>query len=311
MRLSGQFPARRAVRLVLAFTGIALALCLPPGPTRAAQSTAPAAAQFRTSTTLVPVEVRVVDRNGVPVTDLRQSDFTILEDRVPQTIAHFEAQTLSAELPPEAGSRPRRAADAFELSSPNQRVFLILLGQGLREEPAGSITAAIHLVRDRLLPQDLVAVMLLGRVTDFTTARAPIVAMLERFKQKSVGMDIAMTLHQRSLAAIYGERRPPKSVRDDIESIFAAGEGVGLRTFNRATAETRHLDEQLRRTGHTALGSGPQDPVDQVEYTRLGGTSIFGTCPGSGIWCTSRVAGSTRRPLRTTVRSHVARPTPG
>jgi hypothetical protein len=151
-------------------------------------------------------------------------------------------------------------------------VFLIVLGQGLREEPSGSITAAIHLVRDKLLPQDLVAVMLLGRVTDFTTARAPIVAMLELFKQKSVGMDIAMMLHQRSLAAIYGDGRPPKSVRDDIESIFAAGEGVGLRTFNRATAETRHLDEQLRRTGHTALGPGRQDPVDQVEYTRLGGT---------------------------------------
>src|SRR5687767_1316692 len=195
MRLSQPSPATWSIRAVLGLTGLALALGVLGDPNRAAQSAGAAPAQFRTNTTLVPVEVRIVDRNGAAVTDLRQSDFTIFEDRVPQPIAHFETQTLSAEAPPEAGSRPRRAADAFELSSPNQRVFLILLGRGPLEEPAGSVTAAIHLVRDRLLPQDLVAIMFLGRVTDFTTARAPIIAMLDRLKQKEVGISIAMRLH--------------------------------------------------------------------------------------------------------------------
>jgi len=48
-----------------------------------------AAPTFQAQTLLVPVDVRVVDGNGKPVTDLTQADFTILEDGVPQDIRHF------------------------------------------------------------------------------------------------------------------------------------------------------------------------------------------------------------------------------
>src|SRR5687767_8429222 len=60
-----------------------------------AQGQPPQNAQvFRGRTLLVPVDVRVLDREGKPVTDLSQQDFTILENGVPQKISHFHTQAL-------------------------------------------------------------------------------------------------------------------------------------------------------------------------------------------------------------------------
>src|SRR4026209_2388051 len=52
---------------------------------------------IRTRITMVPIDVRVVDRDGVPVTDLKQEDFTVFENRVPQQIKHFFATALIAD----------------------------------------------------------------------------------------------------------------------------------------------------------------------------------------------------------------------
>ena len=48
---------------------------------------------------MVPVDVRAFDRNGKPVTNLTPEDFTILEDGVPQTIAHFSMQAFTLLVP--------------------------------------------------------------------------------------------------------------------------------------------------------------------------------------------------------------------
>ena len=55
-------------------------------------ATAPQNAQppptFRAVVALVPLDVRVIDnKTGRPVSDLKQEDFTILEDRVRQKVA--------------------------------------------------------------------------------------------------------------------------------------------------------------------------------------------------------------------------------
>src|SRR4051794_1481359 len=60
---------------------------------------------FRGATTLVPLDVRVVDGKGAAVTDPTQADFTILENGVPQAIRHFAAQALVPGMPPVAGKR--------------------------------------------------------------------------------------------------------------------------------------------------------------------------------------------------------------
>jgi Ca-activated chloride channel family protein len=44
---------------------------------------------IKVETNLVNLNVRVVDRNGRPVNDLRQSDFTVLEEGTPQRIEFF------------------------------------------------------------------------------------------------------------------------------------------------------------------------------------------------------------------------------
>jgi hypothetical protein len=45
------------------------------------------ASSFRSGVTAVSIDVRVVGRDGQPITDLKKEDFTILEDGVRQTIA--------------------------------------------------------------------------------------------------------------------------------------------------------------------------------------------------------------------------------
>ena len=49
---------------------------------------------IRSQITMVPVDIRVLDRNGRPVTDLTQADFVVTENGVRQKIVHFTAQGL-------------------------------------------------------------------------------------------------------------------------------------------------------------------------------------------------------------------------
>src|SRR3989442_6478874 len=48
-------------------------------------------AQFTTGVSLVEVYATVIDRQGVPVTDLKANDFRVMQDGVPQTITVFAA----------------------------------------------------------------------------------------------------------------------------------------------------------------------------------------------------------------------------
>jgi len=155
---------------------------IPQTPPASSQQQLPPT--FRTGVVIVPVDVRVLDRNGKPVTDLTQADFTVLEDGAPQEIRHFSARGLApAPVPPEAKPAVRTAS-----SSPTQtqssRIFLIVLGRGRLQYPSKGVDAVIHFVRNRLLPQDQVAVMAFNRASEFTTNRAATLQVLERFKSR-------------------------------------------------------------------------------------------------------------------------------
>ena len=131
--------------------------------------------------TIVPVDVRVLGRDGKPVTDLKQSDFTVLEDGIRQDVRHFSANGL-VPMPVETGARPPlRTRSSPDIQEQPARIFLIVLGRGRLQEPSMGLNVVIHMVRDRLLPQDQVAVMAYNRATDFTTNRQKIVEVLDQF----------------------------------------------------------------------------------------------------------------------------------
>lgn len=65
----------------------------------AATSRAGEVPRFAAGTNLVVLSATAVDRHGRPVTDLRQTEFRVLEDGRPQRLEHFsEAETLPARL---------------------------------------------------------------------------------------------------------------------------------------------------------------------------------------------------------------------
>src|SRR5262245_28247211 len=155
-------PLRSAVgTLVLAV------VCFPANPTGHGAPQVPGT--FRSRVTLVPVDVRVVDQKGRTVTDLAAADFTLYEDGIRQEIGQFAQLNLVAEAPPADAKPTMRRLPGPELSAPNHRVFLIVLGRGRLQGPSKGVDAAIALVRDRLLPQDQAAVLAFNRATDFTT----------------------------------------------------------------------------------------------------------------------------------------------
>src|ERR1041385_2877454 len=54
---------------------------------------------IRSRTTVVPVDVRVIDASGKPVTNLTQQDFTVLENGVRQDVRFFDTHSLTSETP--------------------------------------------------------------------------------------------------------------------------------------------------------------------------------------------------------------------
>src|SRR5207253_1209547 len=93
----------RAVLFILLTGGVAAQA--PQSPQTPSSATAPV---FRGGTTVVPLDVRVLDKQGRPITDLTAADFSVVEDGAPQRIAHFERQNLAADATAAAELLERR-----------------------------------------------------------------------------------------------------------------------------------------------------------------------------------------------------------
>ncbi len=78
-----------------------------------AQTAAPVAAPtFPSQVEQVVVDVVVADERHRPVTGLKATDMTVLEDGVPQTIVSFEAVDVRGESTPAPGPRPRVSSNS-------------------------------------------------------------------------------------------------------------------------------------------------------------------------------------------------------
>ena len=164
--------------------------------------------------------MRVLDATGAPVTDLQQRDFTVLENGAPQAVRHFSSRAFTADAPGPRDVLTARTTATTDITAANRRVFLIVLGRGRLQPPAKGVDGLLHFVRERLLPQDLVAVMAWNRATEFTTSHAEIAALLERFKKDHEKIESLVSQRFSGLAAIYGSRDIPAGLQHDIDAVF-------------------------------------------------------------------------------------------
>jgi len=138
---------------------------------------------FRSTTTVVPITVTVLDAKGLPVTDLKASEFTVLENKQSREIVNFFPQAF-APGPVQPVSPSTVARGRLDGVVPQtRRTFLVVLGYGRIQWPTNALDGAIDLVRNRLMPQDAVAVMGFHRTTNFTTDHEAVVKILERYKK--------------------------------------------------------------------------------------------------------------------------------
>ena len=232
-----------AAAAAAAVTVTALSAQQPPPPT------------FRTGVTIVPVDVRVLDRNGKPVTDLKQEDFTVLEDGAPQDIRHFSARGL-VPMPVPAETKPAvRTRRSSPLQEQSARIFLIVLGRGRLQYPSKGVDAMIHFVRNRLLPQDQVAVLAFNRATDFTTDRARILEVLERFRRRHEDIEAMFKQQMGGLAGVYGSLEPSSQLQRAIDAVFVGPAGQSARSVapvplperDQAAAATRRTMDDVAR----------------------------------------------------------------
>jgi VWFA-related protein len=234
---------------------------------------------IRSRTTLVPVDVRVVDRDGKPVTDLKKEDFTVLENGVRQDVRFFDTHTLTAESPRPGPLDLRKTitADSITPDSPfhaqNQRIFLFVLGRGRLQTPDKGLDNTIHFIQDRLLPQDRVAVMAYNRATDFTTDRAAIVATIERFRKAHEHIEALLKQQFSGLQAVYGGKTPYPEIQKEIDSVFRAPGAVNARTLPPGTPtdagqiadDRRKVTDDLQRAEILATRDpSPYDTMDTL-----------------------------------------------
>jgi len=171
---------------------------------------------FVVDTKLVIVNVTVKDKAGRLVTNLKKEDFQVLEDGVPQKIAVFDKQELSAEpmAPLSFTTRPQtleeRAAAATAPAGAsvntqsardpkryqNKRLIGLFFDMSSMDvlEQARAEDAAIKFLQSQMTAADMVSIMTFSSkfktVVDFTDDRESLIAVLRKFATGE-GADLA------------------------------------------------------------------------------------------------------------------------
>ena len=209
---------------------------------------------FRGGTTVIPVDVRVLDRNGKAVTDLTAADFTVLENGKPQEIEYFSANRLTPAEPDANVSVRLNTTVSNALVPQNRRLFLILLGRGRLQEPSKGVDATLRFVRQRLLPQDQVAVMAWNRATDFTTDHQKAAEVIERFKRDHEAIEALMLQYFSGLGGYYGNSAIPSHLQVMIDRVFGGAQGgtsrevLPSRALGGAEADARRTLDAMKRS---------------------------------------------------------------
>jgi VWFA-related protein len=147
---------------------------------------------FRASVDVIEVDVSVTDKNGRPIRDLTQADFTILEDGKPQRIVSF-TQFMAADTDPSRSARmsfvqPDTADNSLAERLGNGRLFAIVMDDmNLPGEDADLVIAARDAARhvvEQLGPSDQAAVVYVyeaGKTQDFTSDKGKLFDAIDKF----------------------------------------------------------------------------------------------------------------------------------
>jgi VWFA-related protein len=218
---------------------------------------------YRGGIILVPLDVRVLDRDGKPVADLRKEDFTVTEDGVPQPISLFERQVLIPGKPETEAPLALRAGRPTEFKPQNRRVFLIALGRRWLPVSNWNLVGAItSFLRERVLPQDYVAVSAWERATDITTDHEAVAQVVERLRdyQKTVASGPDSRQKIRELYGAFGLRMSP-TTKAGLDAVFESAATVASTVPRVRSREIAGLLEQVERHATTlASFSRPPDP---------------------------------------------------
>lgn len=157
-----------------------------PRASQAAPSQAPAA--IRATTRLVQVSVVVHDKHGNPVTGLTKDDFVLLDEKKPQAIQVFSADTnqppdhAPAPLPP--NTYTNRIQE--QAGVPTSVTVILLDGLNTKFENQAQARQQVIKFLMQIQPQDRVALYTLGRdvriLHDFTTDASSLLAILSKFR---------------------------------------------------------------------------------------------------------------------------------
>lgn len=154
----------------------------------------------RITTNLVQVDAVVTDKNGNPVTDLRQDEVQILEDGQPQKITHFSFVSLT----PTTNTANRRAAldeNAYGPPLPlrpeqvKRTIAVVVDDLGLSFESGYFVRRALKkFVDEQIQPGDLVAIIRtgggMGALQQFTSDKRQLYAAVERVKWNAVSAPV-------------------------------------------------------------------------------------------------------------------------
>ena len=203
-------------------------------------------APIRTGVVLVPLDVRVVDVNGEPITDLTAADFTVYENGIRQEIVHFMPLSFADSI--HTGRFQLRTLGPLAGTANGHRTFILILGRGRLNGPVNGIDSLIGLVRS-LIPTDRVGVVAYLRASEPSTDHAAVIRFLERYRDRHEDLEGRLRSDFRhggfSLVALSA------GTRTRIDAFF---ESDGIPTFTdlpgaAGTTASRYIDlNYLRRT---------------------------------------------------------------
>ena len=196
-----------------AYQVVAFALLLLVCPTPGVTQENP---QFRSGITLVPLDVRVIDRKGNPVTDLNVADFVLYENGVKQQIVHFARIIAGADRA--TGSLLDSENPLSGAANP-YRTFIFVLGTGRLNGPVRGIEALVDFVGRRLLATDRVGIVAYLRGSDPSNDHAAIRRFLEAYRKHHEAIEGSMLADFRRALdrAVMSQ-----STRERIDALFSS-----------------------------------------------------------------------------------------